>query len=1142
MPRYLPLALCSVFLAACAAHAQRNAKVPDPDPELERKTFVLPDGFEVTLWAADPLLAKPIQMNFDSKGRLWVAASEIYPQIKPGEKANDKVLILEDTDNDGKADKTTVFADGLLIPTAVEPDQHGGVWVADSTDMVHFSEPDAKTGKATKRRIMLSGFGTEDTHHILHTFRTGPDCRLYMSQSIYIHSHIETPHGVRRLNAGGIWQYQPQSEKLEVFARGWVNSWGTAWNKHGTTFATDGAGGEGINYVVPGAAYVTARDVARILPGLNPGSPKYCGLEVVSGRHLPDDWQQNLITNDFRGHRVCRYIFQEDGSGFVAKEQKELIKSTHPAFRPIDVKMGPDGAIYIADWYNPIIQHGEVNFRDERRDHTHGRIWRVTAKGRKLVDKPKVSGAKVEDLFELLKSPEDWTRSHARRELATRKMDDVLPKLKDWVSAQKDDTAALEALWVRQAFDAVDIDLLSRCVRSASADVRASACRVAGEWVSRHISIPRMLPDLAKDTHPRVRLEAVRALARAPQTEEGTPPPVGIAAALEKPTDKWLDYAVWLSLRETKDQWLPEVKAGKFDFGGDPKKLVFALQAAGEGDVSKPLFTLLDKGKLTADQRTNCLITLSAVAGTNDIAPLLERTDRDPAARATVLVALERTVRERKVAFPKGEWEQFKQIINNDTGTGRQAASRLMGLWKVEDARRILETLASTGQLATTGSREDRIAAFDALALLGGPNAVTFLEQSAKQNFDLNRVALLALVSVDVAKGANLAAVVLKAERNPADAEPLFAAFLGRKGGAAELAKALADTPLSADVAKTGVRLARSTAAPDAKLIDALTKAGKLTETKRGTTKAELDKLLADVKAKGDVARGEKVYRRAEMNCLKCHAVAGAGGRVGPDMTSIGASAQVDYLIESLLNPNAKIKEGYNSLVVDTADGQTLSGVKVRENQKELVIRDAEDREISISKADKPDIKNGKSLMPEGLTDALTDQEFIDLVRFLSELGKGEYLAQPGKVVRRWEGVLPSQLLFTVVTRDRVGAVATSKELPWAPTYSTVRGDLPTADMPKWKIGQGPDQAVVRFQLDVTTPGKAKLSVPDVTGLQLWLDGTPLTVDKEIPLDLTAGVRTVTVNVKLDERKTPLRVELAEVKDSTVRVSIVGGK
>lgn len=138
--------------------------------------------------------------------------------------------------------------------------------------------------------------------------------------------------------------------------------------------------------------------------------------------------------------------------------------------------------------------------------------------------------------------------------------------------------------------------------------------------------------------------------------------------------------------------------------------------------------------------------------------------------------------------------------------------------------------------------------------------------------------------------------------------------------------------------------------------------------------------------------------------------------------------------------------------------------------------------------------------------------------------------------------MLPVQPLFTVVTRDRVGAVATNKDVKWAPVYSTVKGDLPLDDMPKWKLGQGPDQAVVRFQLDVTTAGKAKLSVPDVTGLQLWLDGTPLTVDKDIPLDLTAGMRTVTVHVKLDDRKTPLRVELAEVKDSPARVSIVGGK
>ncbi len=357
-------------------------------------------------------------MNFDARGRLWVASSEVYPQIKPGQVANDKVVILEDTDGDGKADKTTVFADGLLIPTGVEPGD-GGAYVANSTELLHLADTDGD-GKADTRRIVLSGFGTEDTHHIFHTLRWGPDGMLYFNQSIYIHSHIETPWGVRRLGGGGIWQFRPESMWLDVFARGWVNPWGHHFDRWGQSFATDGAGGEGINYVLPGASYETAVGASRILDGLNPGSPKYCGAEIVSGRHLPEDWRGNILTNDFRANNVCRFVLSDDGAGYASRNLPNLITTRYPAFRPIDVKMGPDGAIYIADWYNPIIQHGEVDFRDPRRDHTRGRIWRVTAKGRPLVEKPNLVGATDEQLLEFLKAPEDWTRHFAKRVLKER--------------------------------------------------------------------------------------------------------------------------------------------------------------------------------------------------------------------------------------------------------------------------------------------------------------------------------------------------------------------------------------------------------------------------------------------------------------------------------------------------------------------------------------------------------------------------------------------------------------------------------------------------------------------------------------------------------------------------------------------------
>ncbi len=243
--------LVLIVLGNRSAVAQQDAPVPDPDPERERQTFRLPDGFEINLFASDPMIAKPIQMNFDSRGRLWVASSEVYPQIRPGQEANDKVIVLEDNDGDGTADHSTVFADGLLVPTGIAPGD-GGVYVANSTELVHLSDTDGD-GKADARRVVLSGFGTEDTHHMLHTFRWGPDGALYFNQSIYIHSHVETPHGPRRLNGGGIWRFRPRSMDLEVFAYGLINPWGHRIDPWGQHFATDGAGGEGINYMVPGA-------------------------------------------------------------------------------------------------------------------------------------------------------------------------------------------------------------------------------------------------------------------------------------------------------------------------------------------------------------------------------------------------------------------------------------------------------------------------------------------------------------------------------------------------------------------------------------------------------------------------------------------------------------------------------------------------------------------------------------------------------------------------------------------------------------------------------------------------------------------------------------------------------------------------
>lgn len=1129
--------------------AQRDATVPDPDPEVERKSFQVADGFEVNLFAADPLLAKPLQMNFDAAGRLWVATSETYPQIKPGAKANDKIIILEDTKGVGRADKTTVFMDGLLIPTGLEPGD-GGVYVANSTELLHVTE---KNGKADKVRVLLSGFGTEDTHHILHTLRWGPDGLLYMNQSIYIHSHIETPYGPRRLNAGGIWAFRPETMQLEVFARGWINSWGHHFDRWGQSFVTDGAGGEGINWVVPGGYYPAAigPHSGRGLHGLNPGHPKYCGCEIVSGRHLPDDWQGNVLTNDFRGHRVCRFVLKEDGAGFAAVQMPDVIKSTHPAFRPIDVKMGPDGAIYIADWYNPIIQHGEVDFRDPRRDVTHGRIWRVTAKGRKLVERPKLVGAKVEELLEHLKAPEQWTRHFAKRVLKERGAKEVVPALEKWTSkldkADRDvEHHLLEALWTYDSLAVPETERTMELIfKAKDARVRAATVRIASHWAESRCSFyGHLIAHSAQSEYPRVRLEAVRAMAKFEQDNMAVEAAIAALWALEKPMDQWLDYALWLTIRELESAWMPLLKGGEIPFA--PEHLIFALQAVDARDAAQTIVRVLKSRELKKKEEEQLLKLLADIGAGNELRLVFDRAlakETSAATRRALLSGLEQVARQRQVK-PAGDVGRVEELFagNDDDVT---AGARLAGLWKVESLRKPLFGLA----LGRAG--ELRRAAVEGLAAMGGSASRDLLVKLAGREHpaELRTAAIVALASLDLNLAASHATAALTAEARLEDVTAMVSALVQRKNGPEALAKALGNVKLPADVAKVALRTMRSSGRETQALTAALNKSGGLTEARHTLTAAEMGQMVEDVRKSGDAARGEAVYRRKDMACLKCHAIAGAGGLAGPDLISIGASAQIDYLIDSMLLPNKQVKENYNSLKVDLKDGRQITGVKVRENQKELVLRDGEDREVVIPQGKIDEKTVGGSIMPEGLVDSLTRGELIDLVRFLSELGKvgGPYAVSNARLVRRWEVLETKSETYTALYRVGIHAPASDPKLAWSPAYSTVAGLLPEDALPRFVLKRGLEKAetpfgFARWQLEVTTPGKVRLKLNGTAGLSVWLDGSAVDVKDVTDIDVKTGQRTLTVGVDWSQRKDGLRIEFDEAPGSAAQARIVGGK
>jgi putative heme-binding domain-containing protein len=1142
-PRSLSFLLGLTLIPASAggALAQADAKVPDPDPERERRALQLADGFEISLFAADPLLAKPIHMNFDAAGRLWIASSETYPQIKPGQKANDKILILEDTDGDGKADKTTVFADGLLIPSGLEPGD-GGVYVGASTELIHLSRPDGMQGPL-RTRVVLSGFGTEDTHHMVHTLRWGHDGMLYFNQSIYIHSHIETPYGVRRLGGGGIWQFRPPTGRLEVFARGWWNPWGHHFDRWGQSFVTDGAGVEGVNYCIPGASYAATPGATRVMSGLNPGHPKYCGCEIVSGRHLPDAWQGNLITNDFRAHRVCRFILSPDGSGYTARQESDLVRTNHPAFRPIDVKMGPDGAIYIADWYNPIIQHGEVDFRDPRRDVTHGRIWRITAKGRPLVPRPRLIDAPTKDLVESLKAPEGWTRHFARRVLQERGAS-VVPELAGWMktlpAGPEGDPLRLEALWTYQALDVFEARLLTALLRSADHRVRAAATRVASAWRERLGDALTLLGPQVHDEHPQVRLEAVRALGQVPQLAAAEL----ALAALERPLDRNLDYGLWLALRELEPRWMPAFQQGRFPADGNARGLLFAAQAVDSPAVVGALAALVKAAKLPAETEAQVLLLLAGRGGPGELALVLNRLTAEGVPtprRLELLAALERASRHRGLR-PSGDLGRLVRFLKDSDEGLRAAGARLAGLWKLEALRPQLETLARGRD-----KELPRVAALEGLAALGGATSADVLAKVAGGDASpaLRRKALVELLNLDPKGAARRVVPLLAAVRKDAEASDLYEAFLQRKDGAALLTEALQGQKLPADVAKVGVRLVRIGGRPAQSLIEELTRAGNLSAATRTLTLQQMQRALADVARLGDPARGEAIYRRQDQLCQTCHAIGGAGGQVGPDLSSIGASAPVDYLIESLLLPNKAIKENYHSVLVSTSTGRQFTGIKVRQTKTELVLRTAEDKEVSIPLKEVEDQTPGGSLMPEGLTDSLTRAELIDLVRFLSELGKvGPYAVGKARLVRRWQALEPAKENFDALARVGLNvAAASDRALTWAPAYSTVAGNLPLGEIPRLHLGWlGKTVAVARCQLEATGAGAARLRLNGVEGLSMLVDGQSVPPRPVQDLIFAPGTHTLTLVIDLGQRHKDLRCEVDDVPGTPARVNPVGGR
>ena len=510
----------------------------------------VPNGYKIELFASEAEftdLANPVQMSFDNKGRLWVATMPSYPHYKPGDaKPNDKLIILEDTNNDGKADKQTTFVDGLHLPLGFEfaPE---GVYVSQGINLKLFTDTNGDD-KADKVEIILSGFDDHDTHHNSSAFCADPSGAIYTGEGVFLHTSVETAYGTVRATNGGFYRYSPQLHKLDRIAQLAIpNPWGIAFDHWGQPFFAETSSPD-VRWMTPGTVlprYGEATHKGFQLIEKDHMVRPTSGLEFVSSRHFPDEVQGDMLINNTIGFLGTKqHQIWDDGTGYKTKHRQDLLVGEDRNFRPVDMEFAPDGSLYIVDWHNILIGHMQHNARDPLRDHVHGRIYRITYPSRPLVTPAKIDGASIETLLDNLKLPEYRTRYRTRRELRGRNAAEVLPKLDKWLAAlDKNDPQyehhQLEGLWVSWGLDKVNQQLLKQLLKAKDYRVRAAAIEVLRFTGHQVKDQAELLMQAVRDDNSRVRLGAIVAASRI-SPEKGLPI---LEEAQKKPLDDWMVHA-----------------------------------------------------------------------------------------------------------------------------------------------------------------------------------------------------------------------------------------------------------------------------------------------------------------------------------------------------------------------------------------------------------------------------------------------------------------------------------------------------------------------------------------------------------------------------------------------------------------------
>jgi putative membrane-bound dehydrogenase-like protein len=978
--RLWPACLVLISLAGVALGQREygfDNRKPSGQPYLPAaesvKRMKLPPGWEVNVYAAEPDIINPIAFTIDERGRLWVVECFEYPtRTPPGSMPRDRIKVLEDTDGDGRCDKVTVWAEGKHFPVRFDLASgievgHGGVFLGAPPYLFFLRDTDGD-GRCDKHEILLSGFGSQDTHETLNTFQWGPDGRLYGLHGVFTHSEVQ---GVK-LNAA-VWRYDVRAKKFDVFAEGTSNPWGMDFDAQGQNFLACCVIPH-LFHMIPGGTYKRQAG-ASFHPyayGLlneicdhthhKESGWAHAGLVVLDGRHVPEEFRGSVLMGSIHGCSIKRDVLRRRGSTFIASHAEDFLVSGDKNFRPINIRWGADGALYVIDWHdqNPCHQAPPDSW-----DKKHGRVYRIQRAGAKAPPAVDLARKSDQELVELLLGEDNPYRYRtALRLLGERRgriPADLTAYLRRRALEPKQPAGvplALRALWGLEAVGGFNEDVAADALRHPDPWVRAWAIRLAGEPGQVSAELLKQLTELARtEPAPEVRLQ-LASTARRLAEQDTLPLLHHLMTHKGDADDPAIPLMLWLAYE-------PKTAVAA-DPRNNPALDWLRVNAAGNPLVTNEIVPRTIRRLLATGRREDLAACVEFLAATSD---------KD--VRRQALRGFIEALKNRQVE-PPPEWDRvFAELMKTDDPEVRRLAQQLAVHFR--DARAVTRALALLQD--PKSSRQDRLDAIRALALAHPPEAVgplvTVLHDN-RADEEVRRAAVAALASFE---DRDIPKAVLDrwASYPPSVRTEAVNVLKGRKEWARALLEAVGRKQVpQTDVTAGAILAIRSY--NDRQLNELIDKVwGRFRETP-----AELEKLLATMRGVlhegcSDFARGRKVF---EKNCMQCHRFDGQGHAVGPDLD--GAERSIEYLLINILDPNRVVGQPYYTRIILTEGGQLKTGLVVAEDDRSVTLKRENNQVEVIQKTDiAQDKTETRSLMPEGLDQNITPQDFRDLVRYL---------------------------------------------------------------------------------------------------------------------------------------------------------------